>query len=226
MLYALVEPVAFAGLVLAFLVAVLLRALLQSALARWLSVSTRPRAPLFEPRRDIDPFGAVGAVLGGTGWGRPAPLPETGPRVLRPGGQAMVYAVGPLIGLLAGEAVLAGYAVGTAAGQFRLSLFLPSDVLHGIPIEWQGQLLVSFGVGLLCFGLLEIIPLPPLDGWGLLWLVWRRPGEGARKAQYWLVDRNIGVVILLVLMLPLGARGPFIHLWFDAVGGPLMRLWG
>jgi hypothetical protein len=81
-------------------------------------------------------------------------------------------------------------------------------------------------VGLFCFGVLALIPVPPLDGFGLLWLSLRRPSQQAQKMRHWLADNNLGVVLLLVfLVLPLGFRAPLILLIFDLVGTPVLRAW-
>jgi hypothetical protein len=225
-IYALGQPLAALGLVVAFLVGLAVRAAVQGLLARRLTGTTTP-GPLLQPRRDVDPFGAVGAVLGGTGWGRAAPVPplpvgrSIGRRPVL--SRVLVYLAGPVVPVVLGEAVLAGYQAAFPGG-LGLSVYQPSDVLRGAPGPPLPQLLLSFGVGLLCFGLFAIIPLPPCDGWGLLWLAWRRPGDGARKVRFWLEERNIGVVALLILTFPLGLSGPLLHPLLDLVGTPFLRV--
>lgn len=226
MIFALGQPVAALGLVLAFLAALAARAVAQQLLARRLTGTTAP-GPLLAARRDIDPFGAVGAVLCGTGWGRAAPVPPLPVRFLgrRPVvDRVVVYLAGIVVPVVLGEAFLGLYQA-VYPGAFGLSLFEASDVLRGAPGEPPAQLLLSFAVGLLCFGLLSIIPLPPCDGWGLLCLAWRRPGETGRKVRFWLEERNIGVVVLLVLTVPLGLSGALMLPILDVVATPLMRVW-
>jgi hypothetical protein len=226
-IFALGQPVAALGLVVAFLAGLAVRAAVQGLLARRLTGTTTP-GPLLHPRRDIDPFGAVGAVLAGTGWGRAAPVPPlpvgrfAGRRPVL--SRVIVYLAGPLVPIVLGEAVLGGYHAAFPGG-LGLVVDRPSDVLRGAPGSPGAQLLLSFGVGLLCFGLFAIIPLPPCDGWGLLWLAWRRPGERARKARYWLEERNLAAVVLLALTFPLGLSGPLLHPLLDLVGTPLLRVW-
>jgi hypothetical protein len=226
-IYALGQPVAALGLVLAFLTGLAVRATVQQLLARRLTGTTAP-GPLLRPRRDIDPFGAVGAVLGGTGWGRAAPVPPLpvgrfiGRRPVL--SRVIVYLAGPVLPVLLGEAVLGAYQA-VFPDTLGLAVYEPSDVLRGAPGAPLAQLLLSFGVGLLCFGLFAIIPLPPCDGWGLLCLAWRRPGEGGRKVRFWLEERNIGVVVLLALTFPLGLSGPLLHPLLDLVATPLLRVW-
>ncbi len=225
MLFALVQPLSALGLLMAFLAALAIRATGQQVLAVRLTGSTRtgPLRPV--PRRDIDPFGAVAAALSGTGWGRAAPVPDmvfvTRSAILH---RAAVLLAGPVLPVLAGEVLLAVYRA-AYPHSLGLALYRPSDVLRGIPGPAGEQLLLSAGFGLLCFGVVAILPLPPCDGWGLLWLFWRRPGERARRAGYWLAERNIGVVILLVLMFPLGLGGPVAFFILDALVTPLARLW-
>ncbi|HEY3503030.1 MAG TPA: hypothetical protein VGN37_09665 [Actinocatenispora sp.] len=227
MLFALVQPFSLLGLVAAFLLGVVIRAGGQQLLARWLTDSTRGQVHGVRGllRWLLDPFGCVAAVLGGTGWGHAAPVPPmvfaTRAAVLR---RLAVYLAGPVLPILAGEAVLGVYSL-VFPSSLGLSLYRPSDVLHGIPGVPGEQVLLSLGVGLLSFGVFAIVPLPPCDGWGLLWLAWRRPGERARRVRYWLEERNLGVAILLLLMLPLGITGAIGYVLLDALGTPLVRLW-
>jgi hypothetical protein len=226
MVFALGQPVAALGLVLAFLAALAARATAQQLLARRLVGTTAP-GPLLVPRRDIDPFGAVGAVLAGTGWGRAAPVPPLPVRFFgrRPVvSRVVVHLAGILVPVLLGEVFLGVYQA-VFPDTLGLAVYEPSDVLRGAPGSPLAQLLLSFAVGLLCFGLVSIIPLPPCDGWGLLCLAWRRPGEGGRKVRFWLEERNIGVVVLLALTFPLGLSGALLHPLLDFVGTPLMRVW-
>jgi hypothetical protein len=223
-LWALGQPVAAVGLVFAFLIGIGLRVVAVRLTAMGLRLVSRRTAVLPQPRADVDPFGAVGAVLGGTGWGRSVDLDELPPHAAR-GRRAAVFAAGPLAALIAGQLALAGYRIGYPDGAAALLLNYPSDVLRGAVAPTAGaQLVLSVGVGLLCFALLALLPLPPLDGFGLLWLSLRDPGPAARRARFWLADNNVGVVVLLVLLIfPFG--GPFAYAFFDLLGAPLMRMW-
>ncbi|MEH1129212.1 hypothetical protein [Micromonospora sp. CPCC 206061] len=220
MLFALGQPASFAGLVIAFLLAVTVRAVMLRLVLRWVG-HLFGRVPLLpDPRRDLDPFGAVAAALGGTGWGHGVDDPPRGR-----GRQAIVYAVGPLVGLVLGELGLLAFTLVYPDYSAALLINEPSDVLRGAIAPTAGaQMLLSVAVGLLCFGLLALVPLPPLDGFGLLWASMRRPTAGGLKARHWLADNNLGVVALLILLIfPFGA--PLLHWLFDLVGGPLMRMW-
>ncbi|MGH3711916.1 MAG: hypothetical protein ACRDT4_00385 [Micromonosporaceae bacterium] len=222
MLRALIHPAAFAGLLLAFLLGLAVRVAVQVALAQRL-LQHRVGSVLPHPRRDVDPFGAIAAALGGTGWGRHAQLPDAGWLVRTPGRRAVVLAAGPLAVIVTGLLVLVGYGLAYPENGF-LAIREPSDVLTGAPGPVAEQLWGSLGVGLLCFGALALVPLPPLDGWWLAWLLVREPGETSQKVRFWLEERNLGVLLLLVfLVIPLGTRVPALLVVLDAVVTPLMR---
>lgn len=222
MLWAIGQPAGFAGLLVAFLAGLALRAVAIRLTCRALGLAVGRASMLPHPRRDIDPFGAVAAALGGTGWGHGVDADEL-PR--HRGRRALVYAAGPVVTLLAAQLAFAGYRAAYPEGRFALLINQPSDVLRGALAPSAGaQLLLSVAVGLLCFGLLALVPLPPLDGFGLLWTAMRRPTPAGLRVRHWLADNNVGVAALLVLLIfPFGA--PLLHLLFDLVGTPLMRMW-
>ena len=222
MLFALGQPVAFAGLLLAFLLGLGIRAVALRTSARVLGIAPR-RAPLApRPREDVDPFGAVAAAIGGTGWGRTVEVDEL-PRHRR-GRAAAVIASGPLSVILAAQLAFAGY-VAAYPATGALLLYRPSDVLRGIvDASTLAQFLLSLAAGLLSFGLLALIPVPPLDGFNLLWTAFRRPGPALLWMRLWFGEKNIGVGLLLLFVLfPQGY--PLVLVLIDAVGIPLMRVW-
>ena len=204
MLWALGQPAAAVGLVGAFLLGLGLRALAQRALSRAPGVPLRPR-----PRTDVEPLGAVAVLLGGTGWGR---------GVARP--RLVEIAAGPVAVLAASQVALAGFCFAYPSDREALRLNHPSDVLRGVVAPTMGEeLILSIAVGLLCFGLLTLVPIPPLDGYRLV-----RLGLGADTATPAVVDR-VGVVVLLALLVvPVGDSPPLIRL-LDLVGAPLLGLW-
>jgi hypothetical protein len=223
-LWALGQPAAAGGLLLAFLLGLGLRVVAVRLTARSLRLVSRHTPVLPRPRVDVDPFGVVAALLGGTGWGRSVDLEELPPRAAR-GRRAAVYVAGPLATLVAGELALLGYRIGYPRDLVALLVNYPSDVLRGAVAPNAGaQFVLSLGVGLLCFALLAIVPLPPLDGFGLLWLTMSDATPAAQRARHWLADNNLGVAILLVaLIFPFG--GPFAYAYFNVLGTPLMRVW-
>lgn len=223
MLRALIQPAAFAGLLLAYLLGLVVRVAVQVSLAQRL-LQHRVGSPLPHPRRDLDPFGAIAAALGGTGWGRRAQLPDAGWLVRQPTRRAAVLVAGPLAVIALGLLVVVGYQLAYPQNGF-LAIRAASDVLTGAPGPVVEQLWGSLGTGLLCFGVLAFVPLPPLDGWWLAWLLARQPGETSQKVRLWLEDRNLGVVLLLVLLvIPLGTRVPPLLVLLDVLVTPLMRV--
>jgi Zn-dependent protease len=207
-LWALGQPAAAVGLVVAFLLGLGVRGLAQRVCLRLLGspVALRPR-----PRTDVEPVGAVAVLLGGTGWGRP---PLSGPRR-----RALVLAAGPVAVLLLSQLALAAFCVAYPHDREALRLNRPSDVLRGVIAPTMAeQLVLSVAVGLLCFGLLALVPLPPLDGYRLLRLF-----VGGREPS--VVAERIGVVVLLVLLLvPVGGVPPLLTV-LDLVGAPVMGGW-
>lgn len=224
MLYALGHPVAFAALVVSFLLGLLLRALAVRLTARRLGLADRHESITPRLREDVDPFGAVAAAIGGMGWGKALPVDEVA-RWRGRGRAAAVFAAGPLTCMVVAQLFLAAVVVTYQDGVF--SYVYPSNVLlagyrPGVAIG--EQVLLSLGVGLLTFGLLALIPIPPLDGFGVLYNALRRPGAGMQWMRLWFEDKNIGVVILLALSLfPFGA--PFLLDVLDILGVLFLRAW-
>ncbi|GIF16576.1 hypothetical protein [Actinoplanes teichomyceticus] len=225
MLFALGTPVAFVALVVSFLCAVLLRAVAIRFTARTVALAHRTEPTLPSLRHDLDPFGAVGAALGGMGWGRQLSVDEV-PRWRGRGRAAAVFAAGPVACILAGELVLAGAAL-SSPDATPFQVLRVGDVLHGVDpgLPYAQQVLLSLGVGLLAFGLLALIPIPPLDGFGIVYNAVRRPGAGLQWMRLWFEDRNIGILLLLVLSLFPGGY-PLVTLILDVLGNLFLRVWG
>ena len=82
------------------------------------------------------------------------------------------------------------------------------------------QVLLSIAVALLGFGILSLLPIPPLDGFGLLWSAQRNPGAGMQGYRLWFQEKNLGVVILLACcFFPLSY--PLLLVPIDLLGGIL-----
>lgn len=202
MLWALAQPAAVLGLVAAFVTAMLLRAHAQWVAARLL------RLPVPTARVGIEPVGVIAAVLSGTGWGSPA-------RPTRTGRCRLAVLAGPAAVLASSQVVLCAYRTAFPEDSLVLALNRPSDVLVGaITPTTTAQLLLSIGVGQLCFGLMALLPLPPMDGYRLLGL--DPPGRSAEQLG--------AVALLLLLVVRIGSEPPLIVL-LDTVGGPVLRLW-
>lgn len=224
MLFALGTPVAFFALVVSFLCAVMLRAVAIRFTARTVGLADRgdPLAPSL--RHDLDPFGAVGAALGGMGWGKMLTVDDV-PRWRGRGRAAAVFASGPVACILTGELLVAAFALTESdAGLFQY--LTVADVLHGVDgLPYGQQALLSFGVGLLAFGLLALVPIPPLDGFGILYHALRKPGPGMQWMRLWFEDKNIGVLLLLIFSLFPGGYPLVLHI-LDILGMFFLRAWG
>jgi Zn-dependent protease len=207
-LWALTQPAAVSGLVAAFLIGLGLRRLAQGGCARLIGCDD----PLASA--GFDGLGALAAVLSGTGWGRTA-SPPTGRRC------ALAVLAGPVAVLTASQVALAAYRIAYPGDELTLRINRTSDVLHGaIAPTPAAQLLLSTAVGLLCFGLLALLPLPPLDGYRVLRLAWG--GPELRPAV--LVERLSMLGLLVLLVVPVGAQPPLLAA-LDLLGDPLVRAW-
>ncbi|MFI5955907.1 hypothetical protein [Cryptosporangium sp. NPDC051539] len=226
MLFALQSPVALAGLLLAFVLGLAIRVVAIRLVQRrrvpagW-DVPRRSGGKLVDVRRDVDIFGVVAAVVGGTGWGKRVEDAGMAPAPLR------VLLAGPVAVLVASQLAFLSFIVvagPVSLGSLSASSVLRGDLVGGTSVE---LFLLSFAVGMLCFGLLDLVPLPPLDGWGLLRHAVRRPGTGFQKARYWLEDQNVGIAILLAgMLLPLFRGLPLFLFLLDIVCWPFLLLWG
>ncbi|XVU23033.1 hypothetical protein ACQPZJ_38080 [Actinoplanes sp. CA-054009] len=222
MLYALGEPVAFVALVVSFLLALVLRAVAIRATSRMLKIADRRESIAPRLREDVDPFGAVAAAIGGMGWGKMLTVDDV-PRWHGRGRAAAVFLAGPLLCIVVSQVLMLAYAL--AYPDNILAFIGPADVLLGIDLPVGEQVLLSLAVGLLCFGILAIIPIPPLDGFGALHSALRTPGRGMQWMRLWFEDKNIGVLVLLILCIfPFGV--PFLLQILDALGLVFIRLWG
>jgi Zn-dependent protease len=154
------------------------------------------------PLRHLDPFGTVLLVLVGIGWGKPVPVRVD---ALRPGrtGMALVSAAGPVANLFVAIVVAAAFRIVD---------------LSGLGGTVALQLLYLMVVVNLLLAILNLIPIPPLDGFGLLislvpprWEYTIRP-----YARY-------GIILLLLLLIvpnsPLQAILGLAYPWAAALCG-------
>lgn len=214
MLYALGAPSSFLVLVVAFIVC--------TVLAGWLTALACARVGLREPgrsrpdpRRQLDPFGSVAAAIAGIGWARPVEVPAQ----RRGAAVALALLTGPVIVLLIGLAALAGFGATYGPVSARAS-FLQNGV-SGAPLGEQAWFLG--GLMATYVGALSIVPLPPLPGGSALFALAPRT-IGWQKAHFQLVERNIGIAVLLALLLiPLGGSTALLPTVLDRILDPLVR---
>ena len=225
MLNLLRRPSELLGLVIALLVGIVLHAIAQAAVAR----ATGDRMPAAsgrlrpDPRRHFDPFGVIVMIISGVGWPKPVPLQE--PR-FRGGRTRYVLAIlaGPATNLVL--AVLGLLALRLTNAPFLLSQS-PFGPLFGF--TFGQKLLFEFTVVNAALGVLTLIPLPPLDGARLLWLFAPKT-PGWRNARYQLEERNIGVGLCVLLLLPVfGGEGLLLRIVLTVSGAflaPIAQAFG
>ena len=135
-----------------------------------------------EAQRWFDVYGLVGLLLTGLGWLKPVEV-----NVFRPSQRRRAA-----LGLAAGPVVLLVMAVVWTA------------LAHVLPASSGGfsrTLLISAGFYSTALFVLSCIPVPPLlDGGRILFLLAPR-SNGWMQAEYTLVERNVGTVIAMVLVL-------------------------
>jgi Zn-dependent protease len=221
-LYALRDPVSFVVLVLSFLVAVTVHGWVQALVAIRVG-DRRPAAEgrtSLDPRRHVDPFGAVAGAIAGVGWARPVEAPDR----RRRGALVAVLLSGAVANLIVGFALLVGVLLVTGGVTGTTVQLLQYGVGEGIGGGLLGRALLMLGLMNVYVGALSLVPLPPLDGGRLLFALARRT-PGWQKAEYQLDERGIGVAVLLALLLiPLGGPQALLPVLLDTVVGPLADL--
>jgi Zn-dependent protease len=242
-LYALGHPASFAVLLVSFVVGMLLHGWVQGVVAvRMGDLAARhAHRNLPEPQVHIDPFGAVGALIGGLGWAHPIELPGRRHR-----GRAVAVALsGPAVNLVLGVGLLLLWRFALASGESSVAAALWANgnadlagfgfvsvpatagtaLQHGLSFAGDaiGFAVLLAGVSQLYLGVLSLLPIPPLDGGRLLLAL--APGTlGWQRARHYLVEQNLGMVLVLVmLVLPLGGRLLLLSV-LDQVLAPLLRV--
>jgi Zn-dependent protease len=220
-LRALGHPLSFLVLLVSYVVAVTLHGWV-ACLAADRAGDRRPRMEgrlRPDPRRHVDPFGAVAGLIAGFGWARPLdPMP--GRR--RRGGLLASSLAGPAVNVVLGMAAMVAFGAMTGAHLGSASSILLQDGIPGLAAA--DTVVLLFGVMNLYIGVLSLVPLPPLDGGRLLFGLAPRT-VGWQKAEYHLVEQNIGLVVVLVLLiLPLGGQQALLPVVLDDLVGPLVRL--
>ncbi len=237
MLYALRHPMLLLILIVAFAVGILARAFTQRlffgrrrpAWARDIPHSGGSTSLL----KQLDPYGTVAALLGGTGWGRPAEV-----TVARGGitsRQISGLLSGPIVQAALGMGCLIGFKIVrpglSFSGLSTIGLLRgaqPIELLNGgvhtLPVPQL--ILLLGGVELLAMGILGILPIPPLDGGRLFFALAPQTG-GWQRAGYRLEEENWGTAIIVLLMIiPLFNSGPLLGVLVGAIADPIVHAVG
>jgi Zn-dependent protease len=213
-LHLLRHPDALLGVALALLVGITLHGLAQAAVARGLG-DRMPAASgrlSSDPRRHFDPFGVIVMLLAGIGWNKPVPLQEPRFKGARTRHLLAILA-GPVTNLLLAVLGLVGLRL------LDTPLVLSASPYGALAAYSFPQLLLfEFAVVNAAVGVLTLVPLPPLDGARILWLYAPKSG-GWRNARYQLEERNIGLGLCVLLMLPIfGGEGLLMSLVLSVSG--------
>ena len=161
------------------------------------------------PLAHFDPIGgsmlAITVLLGsGFGWAKPTPV---NPRNLEGGrwGEAIVAAAGPLSNL-----VLA------VAGAIPLRFILAT----GLDVPFLGNVLILFVEINLLLMIFNLIPIPPLDGSGVLFAF--LPPQTAWQLRP--ILSQYGILLLILLIFPVFGGTSLLTQIFGAILDPLFRL--
>jgi Zn-dependent protease len=165
----------------------------------------RPRAlgrVSLNPLRHLDPFGTLLLVLVGIGWGKPVPVAVEALRTGRTG-MALVAASGPVANVIVALLL---------AGIFRIV-----DLAELGGDAALDLLYVAVAVNLL-LAILNLIPIPPLDGFGVV--ISLVPERWEYTIRPW---AGYGVIVLLLLLIvpnsPLQAILGLAYPWAAALCG-------
>ena len=161
------------------------------------------------PLRHIDPIGALAMLLFGIGWAKPVPINPSYYRHPKRG-MALTSIAGPLSNLLLAFFscllfLLSAKAYAAALGSFPIAS-LPVRLLYHLAV-----FLNLFHYLNLCLAIFNLLPLPPLDGSRLLYLVLpaRAHSWFIRHERYiyfgvlaWLIlgDRFFGILMRVTLI--------------------------
>lgn len=227
MLYALGDPLVFVLLLLWTLLAITLHGWLTSLVlarggVRAAAGQGRSRP---DPRRQVDPFGAIAAATGGVGWSAGFEGLDRRRRglivasAMLPALVLIALGTGLLVGFstLSSDAILARPSPAMQNGSASWGSFLAGGGFD--PPAAEAVLLLG-GLVLLYTGLLSLLPLPPLAGGRLLFAL-APQSIGWQKAEHQLVERNIGVAVLVGISLLLA---PLLYAVLDAFAAPWARV--
>jgi Zn-dependent protease len=195
-------------------VAVILHEVSHGVVASWFGDDTAKRAGrlTLNPIRHIDPFGsiilpAMGALAGFPIFGYAKPVPVD-PRRLRHPRRDMILVslAGPATNLLLMAAsALVARALASNGG-------LPGAIDQSSPHYLALEIFFYFALVNLLLGVVNLLPIPPLDGSAL---VERLLPE--RYLPAWYRFRPYGLLVLLILVFATGIVSTVVQPFFDAL---------
>jgi hypothetical protein len=234
-LYALQYPLSFVVLLVTFVVGLVARGLAQRLVSgerqpAWVRANkARRNAQWLKPY--LDPYGVVAALLGGLGWGAPVDISD--PRVRSKGRRALQLLIGPIVLGGLGVGLLAAFRAWTGLTFTGSKISILNSVVTGSAFATNshvhyalpfGQVaLFLAGVELLAMGVLAILPMPPLDGGKLVFLLAPR-SSGWQKVRFRLDEENWGMLVLLLFGLPVLFRRLILVAIVGSIVDPLVRL--
>ena len=176
----------FIYIIAALIIAIAVHEFSHALVATWLGDTTAKLAGrlTLNPLAHLDPVGTIVLLVAGFGWGKPVPY---NPYYVRRGvwGETMIALAGPLSNIIV--ALL-------FALPGRIYFWQSGQMMNGNLWQFLATV-VSINVILAAFNLL---PIPPLDGSKLLYLIIDRLTFGG--ADWWPQFERIGPMILLSLL--------------------------
>jgi hypothetical protein len=173
----------------------------------------------------LEVYGAVCAVVAGYGWGAPVPVDDRWRGRRRR--VVLTLLAGPLCYVILAVAALALIRAGVGSavripGAGVIVSGSGAEVLLAAAATWCGQAVLS------------LVPLPPMLDGGRALFAWAPVTRGWQQARYQMVERNIGLVVAIGLVLlprlfstlpdPVASLGGFVATsTSSAAGGRLLR---
>ncbi len=190
----------FLGVIIAFVFALTIHEFAHAWIADRLGDPTaRLKGRLtLNPKAHLDPLGTLMILFASFGWAKPVPVDTFNFRHPRRD-TAIVSLAGPVTNLLG---------AGVGAMLLRLLLLIPvSSVVLGGIITFLVTLLMMFVVLNVNLAVFNLIPIHPLDGFGIV--------EGLlpeREARQWATLRGLGIFMIILFVFPVfGGSSPVLR---------------